>query len=384
MAPPLELMQRVVRQLEGLESSGLRRHLRSPAGIDLSSNDYLGLAKHPQLKQSMAEAALRDGCGATASRLLRGHSDRFAALERRFAQFKHTEAALFFGSGYAANLGVLTTFLEPGDAVFSDTLNHASLIDGIRLAKTKTYVFPHADVEAVSQLIRSENISGQKFLVTESLFSMDGDKAPLADYSALCRETNTALIVDEAHAVGIYGERGSGLIEESGIEDDVFLSINTCGKALGVCGAFVAGPAWAIEALVQRARTFIFSTASPPPVAAALDAALTLIAEEPQRRLTLRQRSQMLRTLLRESGFNVPAGDTQIIPLILGGNESAVAAATTLQAEGFDVRAIRPPTVPPGTARLRISVNVQLDETTLRRFAAAVARIAKPLLQMTV
>jgi 8-amino-7-oxononanoate synthase len=217
----------------------------------------------------------------------------------------------------------------------------------------------------------AERGSGEKFLVTESLFSMDGDVAPLCDYAALCRETRTALIVDEAHAVGIYGERGSGLIEESGGDEEVFLSINTAGKALGVGGAFVAGPDWAIDYLVQRARPLIFSTAPPPAMAAALDAALEVMANEPERRARLLRRAGLLRDLLIEGGAPMPPGGSQIIPVVIGDNHRAMAVAVALQEAGFDVRAVRPPTVPLGTARLRISVNVNLDEATLRRFAAA-------------
>ncbi len=373
MPLPHNLERRVLGRLAELDNSGLRRHLQSPTGVDLSSNDYLGLAAHPFLKHRMAEAVIRDGCGATASRLMRGQRECFAALERRFAAFKGTDAALYFSSGYAANIGVLSTFLEAGDVVFSDEFNHASLIDGLRLARARRVIFPHGNVEALRRLLEAEQGRGQKFLVTESLFSMDGDRAPLAEYAALCQDTETALIVDEAHAVGIYGHRGSGLIEATATEEETFLSINTAGKALGVSGAFVAGSAWAIEYLVQRARPFIFSTAPPPAVAAALDAALTIIAEEPQRRTQLMERAALLRGRLEEGGVAVPADQSQIIPVILGDNDRAVAVATALQARGFDVRAIRPPTVPEGTARLRISVNINLDEVTIHCFASTLA-----------
>ncbi len=369
------LRQRVMARLAEWEAAGLRRVLRPPAGIDLSSNDYLGLAAHPRLVRRLIEALQHEGCGATASRLLRGHREIFTQVERRFAAWKGTEAALYFGSGYAANLGVLTTFLEPGDVVFSDERNHASLIDGMRLARARRVVFPHRDVEALARALREE--PGQKFLVTESLFSMDGDRAPLREYAALCRETGTALIVDEAHAVGLYGKRGSGLIEEMGVAEDVFLSINTAGKALGVCGAFVAGPAWAIEYLIQRARTFVFSTAPPPALMAALDEALTLLEEEPFRRVRVRENARRLREQLREVGIEVPEEDSPIIPILLGENARAVAVAAALQDEGFDVRAIRPPTVPPGTARLRVSVNIHVDETIASRFVSALAKILK-------
>ena len=370
--PRADAIERRVRQrLAELEAAGLRRRLRPPAGIDLSSNDYLCLANHPLLKARMAAAVEREGCGATASRLLRGEREAFATVERRFATFKRTESALFFGSGYAANIAALTTFLEEGDVVFSDELNHASLIDGLRLSRARRVIFPHCDIQALSRLLVAEREPGEKFLVTESLFSMDGDAAPLRDYAALCRETRTALIVDEAHAIGIYGERGSGLIEESGIDEEVFLSINTAGKALGVGGAFVAGPAWAIDYLVQRARTLIFSTAPPPAMAAALDASMEVMVNEPWRRAQLLKRAGLLRDLLTEGGAPMLSGGSQIIPVMIGDNRRATAVAAALQEAGFDVRAIRPPTVAPGTARLRISVNVNLDEATLRRFAEA-------------
>ncbi len=365
-----DLEQHIRQRLAEIDAAGLRRNLRAPDGVDLSSNDYLGLAAHPLLKERMADAVMREGCGSTASRLLRGQRESFAAIERRFAAFKGTEASLYFSSGYLANLGVLSTLPEEGDVVFSDELNHASLIDGLRLSRARRVIFPHADVKALREQIEREP-DARRFLVTESLFSMDGDEAPLREYAEICRASNTALIVDEAHAVGIYGDNGSGLIEEAGIGGDVFLSINTAGKALGVGGAFAAGPAWALEYLVQRARSFIFSTAPPPAMASALDAALDVVAAEPERRRRLQENAVFLRRRLHETGFSIPAGRSQIIPVMIGGNERAVAAAAALVEDGFDVRAIRPPTVPPGTARLRISVNAAVDTATLEQFARA-------------
>jgi 7-keto-8-aminopelargonate synthetase-like enzyme len=299
-----ELERRVRAGLQDLDRAGLRRTLRSPTGIDLSSNDYLGLAAHPMLKQRMAAAVCEHGCGSTGSRLLRGERECFSQIERRFAEFKGTERSLYFSSGYLANLAVLTTFPESGDVIFSDERNHASLIDGTRLSRARRVIFPHNDAAALAQLMREATGEGQKFIVAESLFSVDGDFAPLAEYAALCRETGAALIVDEAHGVGIYGVRGQGL------GDDVFVSINTAGKALGVAGAFVAGPEWAIEFLIQRARPFIFSTAPPPAVAAALDASLDLIEAEPQRRARLLELSAYARERLE-----VP-GTSQIIPVM--------------------------------------------------------------------
>jgi 8-amino-7-oxononanoate synthase len=354
---------RVRAELLNLEHGGLLRTLHAPGGIDLASNDYLGLAGHPLIRARVAEALLRYGCGSTGSRLLRGHRDCFTEIEQRFAQFKGTESALYFSSGYLANLAVLSTFPQPGDIIFSDASNHASLIDGMRLSKAQRVIFPHNDVgalqEAMLRAMRDEPSAGQRFIVTESLFSMDGDIADLRAYAGM----GAALIVDEAHAAGVYGERGSGLIEHYGVENSVFLSVNSAGKGLGVAGAFVAGPAWAIEYLIQRARPFIFSTAPPPAIAAGISAALDLIAAEPERRQNVLALAQHLRRKI-----DVP-GSSQIIPLIFGENRRACEAAEALQAAGFDVRAIRPPTVPSGTARLRISVNAQLSASDLDRFA---------------
>jgi 8-amino-7-oxononanoate synthase len=296
-------------------------------------------------------------------------------VERRFAEFKATESSLYFGSGYAANLGVLATFIERHDLVFSDEHNHASIIDGIRLSRAKRIKFPHCDAGQVASLLKQAPAGVQKFLVTESLFSMDGDFAPLAEYAGICAETDTVLIVDEAHAVGIYGDRGSGYVEKTGTEESVFLTVNTAGKALGVAGAFVAGPQWAIDFLIQRARPFIFSTAPPPPVAAALEASLAVIESEPERRRMLLERSALLGRLLAEAGFPIQNPVSQIFPIILGENDRACGAAAELQEAGFDVRALRPPTVPAGTARLRVTVNVGLDESTLRRFASTLKGI---------
>ncbi len=375
-----KLEKRTKKHLQEIESNGLRRVLREPHGVDLSSNDYLCLSQHTHLKQAMISAVEKEGCGSTASRLLRGERECFAEIEKRFAGFKETESALFFCSGYAANTGLLTAFLEEGDTVFTDELNHASLIDGIRLSKAKRVIFPHNDFGALNNLIKTTACEGQRFLVTESLFSMDGDVAPLDKYAKLCRKTNTALIVDEAHAVGIYGEKGSGFIEKFGIGEDVFLSMNTCGKALGVSGAFVCGDDWAIDYLIQRARSFIFSTAAPPAVCAAIGAALDLIEEEPERRERLLSLSKFLGECLHENRIGVPDfsfqlpdskwenPQSQIIPIIIGDSERAVAVASHLQREGFDVRAVRPPTVPKGTARLRVSLNVGVDENMLSEF----------------
>jgi 8-amino-7-oxononanoate synthase len=320
----------------------------------------------------MAAAVYKEGCGSTGSRLLRGEREAFAALERRFAAFKNTPRALYFSSGYLANLAVLTTFLEDGDIVFSDALNHASLIDGVRLSAATRIIFPHNNVDALTALMATHR-GGQAFIVTESLFSMDGDEAPLGAYADLCRRTGACLIVDEAHAVGLFGARGSGLIEESGIADAVFVSVNTAGKALGVGGAFVTGTDWAIDYLTQRARTFMFSTAPPPAVAAALQASLDIVEAEPHRRERVGRAARRLREGLSEAAVRVTAGRSQIVPVVIGDNDRALGVAAALQAHGFDVRAIRPPSVPEGSARLRMSVNAGLSDEVIDQLVACLA-----------
>jgi 8-amino-7-oxononanoate synthase len=369
------LAVRVGARLGAIRDADQLRALRPPAGVDLSSNDYLGLAADPRVAQALMQAVSREGCGSTGSRLLRGDRQAFTALEDRFASFKRTARALYFSSGYLANIAVLTTLPERGDVILSDERNHASLIDAIRLSAAGHVVFPHNDVDAVRRQLEATGADkGQRFVVTESLFSMDGDVAPLRELASLCRLHDATLVVDEAHAVGMCGERGSGLIEQMGLDADGCISINTAGKALGAAGAFVAGPAWSIDYLIQRARPFIFSTAPLPAIAAAIETSLAIVEAEPERRKAVADLARDCRARCEAAGLPVAAGSSHIIPIVLGDNDRAVAAAEALQADGFDVRAIRPPSVPAGSARLRISINARLDHDTIVRFVAALAR----------
>ena len=368
--PADALEERVRAQLDRLDASGLHRSLDEPRGIDLCSNDYLGFARDPRIRSRFARAVESLGVGSTGSRLLRGHRAAFRLIEERFARFKGTPGALYFGSGWAANLGVLSTFLGEGDLVFSDSLNHASLIDGMRLSKARRVIYPHCDVDALGRLLESEPCSGQRFVVTESLFSMDGDIAPLRAIASLRSNHDFALVIDEAHGVGMYGESGSGLIEETGCADSVFLSVNSAGKALGVTGAFVCGPHWAIDYLIQAARPFVFSTAPPPAAADALDEALHLLAMEAHRRKRVRALARHLREQL-----GLDADDSPIVPLIIGDSRAAVEVARRLGEAGFDARAVRPPTVPEGTARLRVSLNAGLTADDVSRFAGKLRSI---------
>ena len=370
-----QLEERIAGRLALLSQAGLLRTLRAPAGIDLSSNDYLCLAADPRVVGVFQTACAREGVGSTGSRLLRGQRAAFDAIERRFAEVKQAERALYYSSGYLANIAVLSTLTESGDVVFSDALNHASLIDGMRLSRARRVVFAHADVGALAQAMDREPCQGVRFVVVESLFSMEGDFAPLGELAALCRATNAVLVVDEAHAVGVYGARGTGLIENADLTGVVCLSINTAGKALGVAGAFVAGPSWAIEYLVQRSRPFVFSTAPPPALADALGQSLDIVRDEPGRRATVQARAGYLRRQLRDAGVRTTEGSSHIVSIPIGDNTRAVVVAERLCAAGFDVRAIRPPSVPDGTARLRVSVNAGLSERDLARFAAAASAV---------
>ena len=370
------LEHRVSRRLQTLRANGLERTLRTPGGVDLSSNDYLCLSTHPRIKEAMADAARRGGVGSTGSRLLRGHRAAFDDVERQFAAFKGAERALYFSSGYLANLAVVTTFAEKGDVVFSDERNHASVIDACRLSRAERVIFPHNDAEALERDISRQPDATNRhlFVFAESLFSMDGDIAPLRRYTQICCDAGATLVVDEAHAVGVYGERGSGMIEQLGLDANDCISINSAGKALGVGGAFVAGPAWAMEYLIQLARPFVFSTAPPPAMAAALAASLDVIGSEPGRRAQLASRVARLHEVLESYGFVFGCQRTHILPIVLGANHRALAAADSLLAEGFDVRAVRPPSVPEGTARLRVSINAGLDDDSIDRFASVLSR----------
>jgi 8-amino-7-oxononanoate synthase len=376
MAAPERLGERIAARLAALDANGLTRTLAGPAGVDFASNDYLCLSRDPRIIDRLVAGVREHGVGSTGSRLLRGEREATARLEARFAAFKGAARALYFSSGYLANLAVVATFAEPGDVIVSDALNHASLIDGIRLAKAECVVAPHADAAALEAILASHRASrpeAQVFVVTESVFSMDGDEAPLADYAEVCRRHGSALIVDEAHAVGVYGARGSGLVEAAGVADGVWLTVNTAGKALGVSGAFIAGDSDAISFLIQRARPMLFSTAAPPALAAAIEESLSIVEQEPALRQRVLDRAAYLRRVLAARGLPVMPGRSQVVPVVVGGNQAAVDVSRDLQARGFDVRAVRPPTVAPGTARLRLSVNAGLSEAVLDALVAELA-----------
>jgi 8-amino-7-oxononanoate synthase len=373
MTPGQEFEARLTAILAELRAAGLLRQLRLPQGIDLVSNDYLGFAEHPYIKERLGEAVAELPAGSGGSRLLRGHHQVFDALESRLAAFSGSEAALLFSSGYAANIGLLQAIVSESDFIVSDERNHASLIDGIRLTKAQTAIYRHQDLNALEAALKTPR-KGRAFVITESVFSMDGDLTPLGEVAAMAERYDAVLVVDEAHATGLYGRRGSGRVEELGLRDRVVATIHTGGKSLGSGGAWVAGSGVLRDVLVNRSRSFIFSTAPIPVLAAALNAGLDLLQREPERRVEVHRKSVMLRQQL--AGANIQTGgDSPIVPIIAGSNEAAMALQDGLQAAGFDVRAIRPPSVPAGTARLRVTVRYPISDQDLVRFAATVASL---------
>lgn len=354
------LQARFREHLSQLSAAGRLRTLRAPVGRDFSSNDVLGFgAENPSI-------------AATGSRLLRGHREAWDSLEHTLAGWHRAQAALVFTSGCAANEGLLSTLVAPSDYVLSDALNHASLIDGLRLARAERFIYRHCDL-----LHLAEGLAAAKgratFIVTESLFGMDGDIAPLADLVELAEAYGAVVIVDEAHATGIFGPQGSGLVDALGLREEVLATIHTGGKALGVPGAYVATSELVRDVLVNRCRSFIYTTALPPIAAQWWQTSVRRVREEPLARERVQTLARDFRALLTERA--VPhIGESYIVGIPLGADARAVAVAEELQREGFDVRAIRPPTVPEGTARLRISVHADHTPALLDDLASALAR----------
>ena len=358
-------------ELARLRAAEQERSLETPAGIDLCSNDYLALSSRAELREAVVEAiAAGARMAATGSRLLSGHAREWEELEERFAEFAGAEAALFFTSGYAANVGLISSLAGKSDTIFSDALNHASLIDGVRLSGARRFIYAHCDAGALEAALRaSEASAGKKFIVTESVFSMDGDFAPLAEICALGERYGAAVIVDEAHAVGVFGPEGSGQIAELGLSGRIAAAVYPCGKALASAGAFVCGSAALKQVLINRARTFIFNTALPPYFAAQIGCAVRLARGADSARAHLISMANWFREELRAAGVHIGSSASQIVPVIVGDNASAMRCAERLTQSGFAVRAIRPPTVPEGSARLRISLTCALKIEDVRRLA---------------
>jgi 8-amino-7-oxononanoate synthase len=360
--PAPTIHERMAHELEDLRGRSQFRTLQAPLGVNLISNDYLGLATDPRLRQAVAKAVADAGAvGGTGSRLLSGNAPEWEEAEASFAEFAGTEAALYFGSGYAANVGLLSSVLKPGDTVFSDAANHASLIDGVRLSGAEKVIYPHRDVASLEQAFcERQDVPGAKVIVTETVFSMEGDIAPLGDLLRLARHYKAAIVLDEAHATGVCGREGRGIAAEWVREREILGVVHPCGKALAGAGAFVCGTTTLREYLVNRARTFVFSTAMPPYFARQIQSALELVCDSGAERVRLGEIAAVLREELRSRGFNCGTSATHIVPVILGSNEAALHFATELQRSGFAVRAIRPPTVPAGTARVRFSLTCRI------------------------
>ena len=345
-------LYRQLKVVDGEQDATIR--LDGQEVLNLSSNNYLGLANHPALKEAAIEALDRYGCGSGASRLISGNMTAHEELEQRIARFKGTEAALVFNSGYQANVGIIATLVEKGDVVLSDELNHASIIDGCRLSRAAVSVYRHCDLDHLEGALKSAPAAARKLIVTESIFSMDGDVAPLREMVELAERHGAMVMVDEAHATGVRGPNGAGVVAETGLGDRVLVQMGTLGKALGAFGAYVAGGGKLKELLINRARSFIFTTSLPPVVLAMAGAAVGLVEKEPARQCALRRNTEQLRGGLGKLGYTV-GGSTQIIPVMVGEERPCMELAARLLESGFYVQGIRPPTVPPGTSRLRVT-----------------------------
>ena len=379
-------------RLAEVKESGLYRRLRAvesaqDAAIILegqevllfSSNNYLGLANHPALKRAAQEAIERYGCGSGASRLISGSMAVHHELEHRLAALKKTEAALVFPTGYHANIGVLAALMGPDDTILSDSLNHASIIDGCRLSRADTRVYRHADTEHLGELLKACPATGQRLIVTDSVFSMDGDLAPLTEIIALARQYDAWVMVDEAHATGVFGSHGGGLVEELGLTEEVDIQMGTLGKALGCVGAFVAGSHELIDWLVNRARSFIYTTAIPPAVAASVLAALDIVEQEPERRQRLWANTRVLADGLRSLGYTLGTTHSQILPVIIGEACETMSVAAAILQRGVFAHGIRPPTVPEGTSRIRVTPMATHTQDHLSRTLDAFAAAGKEI-----
>ncbi|MBU1276635.1 MAG: 8-amino-7-oxononanoate synthase [Proteobacteria bacterium] len=344
----------------------------------MASNDYLGLAAHPRLAQASLEAALACGAGSGASRLISGTLEAHLELERAIARFKHTPAALFFPTGYMTNLGVVSTLAAEGDLIVSDQLNHASLIDACRLSHAEVQVYPHGDVARAEELLSQGPAHGMRLLVSDGVFSMDGDLAPLPALLAAARRQDALLVIDDAHATGVWGATGRGTMEHFGLEPGPeVVMLGTFSKALGGLGGFAAGAPEVIEALVHGARSLLYSTAPPPAQAAVALAALELVDAEPWRRERLHTLSALLRRRLAEAGLVVACESGPIVPMLTGSAQAALELAEGLWQRGVFAPAVRPPTVPEGASRIRLTVTAAHEEQDIEDAAQALILAAR-------
>jgi 8-amino-7-oxononanoate synthase len=389
-------MGEIEERLAELERLGLSRRLRLVSGpqgptvlldgqpvLLLCSNNYLGLADHPQVREAAADAAMRWGVGAGASRLISGTMTIHRRLEERLAEFAGRQSCLLFGSGYLANLGVIGALAGPGDTVFSDELNHASIIDGCRLSRAEVVVYKHCDPEHLLWSMRRHSGrrdgQGRRLVVTDSIFSMDGDVAPLEQLVELAHAAGARIAVDEAHALGTFGPGGRGALAAAGLEGEVDAIVGTLGKSLGSYGAYVCGDDEMIRYMLNTARSFIFSTAPPPPAVAGALAALELIEQKPHRVERLCSNARVLRRALATEGFEVAEGDMHIVPLVVGDERDTVRLCQAAIEQGVFAQAIRPPTVAAGSSRLRLTAMASHTATDMRMAASVLAKAARKL-----
>jgi len=386
------MLQNLAQELEKLTSQDLRRSLTTveealPGGrvrvdgrvlLNLSSNDYLGLSQEPRLIAAAREAAARWGVGAGSSRLVVGHLALHEEVEARLAEFKGTEAAVIFSTGYMANLGTISALVGPGDTVFCDRLNHASIYDGIKLSGANLARFPHRDLDRLEALLQKAD-AGRRLIVTDSVFSVDGDLASLKDLVELKDRYGACLMVDEAHATGVLGHRGAGLAAALGLTQRVEVHMGTLSKAMGTLGGFVAGDRRLIDYLHNRARSFIYSTALPPPVLGAIAAALDIVTQEPERRRYLLTEAERFRHTLTQAGFDILGSETQIVPVLAGDNARTLRLAAQLRQRGVMAVALRPPTVPPGRSRVRFSLSAAHTSEDLAEARQAILEVGREM-----
>ena len=377
-----------------LEDAGLRRHLRTvmsaPTGtikldgrdvVLLGSNNYLGLSTHPQVIAAAVEATQTFGTGASGSRLISGNSERYTTLETNLATTKNTEAALVFSSGYAANTSVIPSLASEGDLILSDALNHASIIDGCRLSRATKKVYRHCDVEHLKSLLSESTPFRRRLIVTDGVFSMDGNIAPLPDIYNLAAEYEAMLLVDDAHGFGVLGEDGRGTVAHFGLENRGIIQMGTLSKATGALGGYIAGSHALIELLINKARGFIFTTGLPPATLAAANAALNVMRSSPHLRQRLFLHARTLKTALIDLAYTLLPSETQILPVVFGNPQRATSVADALLTEDVFAPAIRPPSVPPGTSRLRLTLMATHTEAEIQQAIAGFAevnRLAKP------
>ncbi len=389
-SPRLSLRDTLATELATLRDQGLERTLRvtahrhgavvrTPTGeaVDFSANDYLGLASDPRLAAAANAAMRAQGVGAAAARLIAGNNPEHEALETAIAHWFDAESALCFSSGFAANVGIVPALVGRGDVIFSDALNHASLIDGCRLSRATVVVYPHADATALARLLAAHRPAAQRALiVSDGIFSMDGDRAPLAELVALAEEWNAWTYVDDAHAVGAIGADGRGLASDDGLHGRVDISVGTLGKSFGAAGAFVCGAEVLTRFLLNRARSFVFSTAMLPAQAAAAREALRISIAEPERRRRLAANAALLRDALHAADVGVMGREpSHIVPVHVGGARATMELGAELARQGFLVGAVRPPTVAEGTSRLRITLSAAHDAGQIHGLARAIASV---------